>query len=74
MRRSTIVPGGERGRGSASGPALGVPVDRPRSVRRRSGRRPAEFFHAIDFGYVGFMLAVAATVFVAVYVAMGRGR
>lgn len=72
MTRHTIVPGGERGRGSVSGPALRANRDRPESVRRRSGRRPAEFFHAIDWGYVRFMAAVAATVFVVVYVALGR--
>lgn len=67
MRAHKIVSGGERGwRSPAGGPA-------PRgSVRRRSGRRPAELIHAIDWGYVGFMVAVAATVFVLVRFALER--
>jgi hypothetical protein len=31
-------------------------------------------YRAIDFGFAGFVLAVAATVFVLTYVALGRGR
>lgn len=67
MRRQTIVSGGERGwRSPAGGPA-------PRgSVRRRSGRHLAEFIHAIDWGYVGLMVAVAVTVFVLVRFALER--
>jgi hypothetical protein len=68
-----IVPGGERvGKSPAGGPALRVSVDRPPSVLRRSGRRPAEFFHAIDWGFVGFCFAVAATVYVVISFALER--
>lgn len=41
-----------------------------RGVQGRS--RPAQLLHAIDWGYVGFVLAVAATAFVLVFVALER--
>ena len=67
MRRQAIAPGGERGRRAL----VGGPAPRG-SVRRRSGRRPAELYHAIDWGYVGLMVAVAVTVFVLVRFALER--
>ncbi len=72
MTLNNIVSGGERGRGPVSGPALRSIDLRTRSVRRRSGRRPAEFLHAIDWGFVGFMLAVAATTYIVVRIALER--
>lgn len=74
MSAHKIVSDGERvGTIPVSAPAYRVNVDRPGSVLRRCGRRLTEFYRAIDFGYVGFTLAVAVTVFVLTYVALGRG-
>ena len=73
MALQRIVSGGSEVGSPRRPPALGVTDLRPRSVRK-GGRRLAELYHAVDWPYVGFMLAVAVTVFVAVYVAAGRGR
>lgn len=73
MRRQTIVPSGERvGKSLASGPAHRASILSGPSVIRRSGRRSAQLLHAIDWGYVGFCAAVAATVFVLVSYALER--
>lgn len=73
MNRLQVVPGGERvGKSPVSSSALRVNGDRPGSVRRRRGRHLARFYRAVDWGYLRFVLAWGATVFVLVYVAAGR--
>ena len=75
MALHRIVSGGERvGKSPAGGPAPRFTDLRAEGVIRRSGRRLAELYHAVDWPYCRFMLAVAVTVFVLVYVAAGRGR
>lgn len=69
-----IVPGGERvGTIPVGAPALWAKRDRPSSVLRRSGRHLAELYHAVDWGYVGFVVAVIATGLVCLHIAMGGG-
>ncbi len=73
-----IVSSGERvGKSLASGPALRANEIRPRSVTRRSDRRSTPILRrcwdAVDFGYIGFLVAYSATVAAALHVAIGRG-
>ena len=53
-----------------------APAHRSQGQERHSKVRCrlAELYHAVDWQYCRFMLAVAVTVFVLVYVAAGRGR
>lgn len=64
MRAYQIVPGGERGRRSpVPGRVLG---------RHTFSRRLAELYRAVDWGYVRLWLAVAATAYIVVRIALGR--
>lgn len=75
MRAHQVVSGGERvGKSPAGRPAPRFTDLRAEGVIRRSGRCLAEFYRAVDWAYLRFTLAVAATVFVLVYVARMRGR
>jgi hypothetical protein len=73
MTAHKFAPGGAS-QGGRSGPALQPPDLWARSVRRRSRRHPVHVRGVIDWGFVMFTLAVAATVFVLTYVALVRGR
>ena len=81
MRPLKIVPGGERGwRSPAGGPAFRVPVDRPGSVLRRSGRRLAEHYpqwgdpvrRRIDWRMWAFFVGWAVVFGVLVYFGLER--
>jgi hypothetical protein len=75
VTRHKIVSRGAGAVGRRGAPALGVANLRPRaSVKVQAPRTLSlrRFLHAIDWGYVRLMLAVFATAYIVVRIALGR--